>query len=292
MKRITFFLLIFFTLMPMAAGRAQEMAKTIDTLAIDIWPDYDRSSVLVLLTGTLPADTKLPANVSVPFPDTAQLNAIARIDSKDGIMKDDIFSTPGPGVMMFVTPDRRFRLEYYLPYTVNNNQRSFDFTWSADLSINKLLLRVQQPKSANSISTKPAAGSVLRGEDGFDYHTFPVRTVKAGEAFSLHVDYQMATAQLSVERLPSRDADLKAPELPSASTAGSGINWPIVIIVIGGLIIVVFFVWQLASRRPSSKVYKSPGQGVDEQSRDKFCNHCGRPVDKEDKFCGQCGEEL
>jgi hypothetical protein len=54
MKRNSFILLIFFMLMPMTTGFAQKPVSVIDSLDIEIWPDYDRASVLVLLTGTLP----------------------------------------------------------------------------------------------------------------------------------------------------------------------------------------------------------------------------------------------
>jgi len=124
MKHKYYFLLFLLAMILPAAGYAQGRATTIDTLVVDLWPDYDRASVLVLLTGTLSADTKLPATVIFPVPATAQLNAVARIDSSDGVMKDDILSGPAPGGFRFTTPDLRFRVEYYLPYVVNNNRSS------------------------------------------------------------------------------------------------------------------------------------------------------------------------
>ena len=292
MKRILFFLPILLLWTPIDAGYAQKQVTTVDSLVIELWPDYDRPSVLALLTCTLPADTEFPAAVTLPLPETAQLNAVARIDSSDGVMKDDIISTPGSGVIEFITPDPLFRVEYYFPYRVNNNQKSFDFTWLADLSVNKIELRVQQPTSANSFSSEPATGNVVKRENGFDYHILPVRVVPAGQPFSVRVNYKMVTAQLSVEQLPSRGADLQAPELPSESSAGSGSNWPIVTIVAGGLIIVFFFVWQIASRRSLSNTRKLRPTEAEEQSRANLCKNCDRPVDEEDKFCGTCGTEL
>ena len=292
MKRILFFLPILLLWAPLDAGYAQKQVTAVDSLVIELWPDYDRPSVLVLLTGTLPADTEFPAAVTLPLPETAQLNAIARIDSSDGVMKDDIISTPGAGVIDFITPDPLFRVEYYFPYRVNNNQRSFDFTWLADLSVKKLELRVQRPASANSLSTEPATENVVKRENGFDYHILPVRVVPAGQPFSVRVNYKMVTAQLSVEQLPSRGAGLQAPELSSESSAGSGTNWPIVAIVAGGLIIVIFFVRQMASRRPLSNTGKRRPAEAEEQSRADLCENCGRPVEEEDRFCGKCGTTL
>jgi len=109
MKNRYFFLILLFTLILPAAGHTQGKATAIDSLTVELWPDYDRASVLVLLTGALPADTTLPATVTLPIPETAQLHAVARIDSSDGQMKDDISSSSVPDGLSFITPDLRFR---------------------------------------------------------------------------------------------------------------------------------------------------------------------------------------
>jgi hypothetical protein len=62
MKYRYFFPLILILLMLSGTGHAQDKVTAIDSLAVEIWPDYDQASVLVLLTGTLPAGTKLPAD--------------------------------------------------------------------------------------------------------------------------------------------------------------------------------------------------------------------------------------
>ena len=90
-------------------------------------------------------------------------------------MKDDIFSSLALGVITFITPDLRFKLEYCLPHAADSNQRTFDFTWLADLSVNGLALKIQQPTSANSLAVEPSTASVARGEGGFIYYTFPVQ---------------------------------------------------------------------------------------------------------------------
>jgi len=277
--------------MPMAAGFAQNPVSVIDTLDIDIWPDYDRASVLVLLTGTLPKDTLLPASVTLPLPKAARLNAVARIDSKDGSMKDDIFSsTDPPGTLTFITPDLRFRVEYYLPYTVIENRRSFDYTWLAAVSVNYFQLRVQRPTSASILKTEPDTANVVRRGDGFDYHTFPVRAVQAGQSFSLRVDYKMTTAQLSATSLPPTNTNMQSPALPA--TPGSGINWALAAVVTGGLIIIGALIWQIASRRSSANLRKPVDLQVKKRSQANFCRNCGEPIDEADRFCRGCGSEL
>jgi hypothetical protein len=293
MKRLPIILIIFIMTMPMATGFAQNPARAIDSLSLEFWPDYDKASVLVLLTGTLPADTHFPASVTLPLPEGAQLNAVARIDRSDGVMKDDIFSVPDPdGKMTFITPDPSFRVEYYLPYTVNNNQRSFDYTWLAEMPVNNFQVRVQRPTSADTLNTEPAAANVVSSGDGLAFYTLPERAVPAGQAFSLHVDYNMTNDQLSVASLPAANAGIQNSALPVTSKSGSDRNWALVAIIAGGFLILVALIWQIASRRSSSNVDKPADTGAEKQSRAKFCRNCGEPIDRGDRFCSGCGAEL
>jgi len=293
MKRKSFVLLVFFMLIPITPSFSQSPVSVIDTLDIEIWPDYDKASVLVLLTGTLPGDTLLPASITLPLPEAARLNAVARIDGKDGSMKDDVLSsTDPPGTLTFITPDLRFRVEYYIPYTANQNQRSFDYRWLATVSVTNFQLRVQRPASASSLSTEPATANVARSSDEFDYHTFPARSVPAGQSFSLRVDYQMASAQLSAAGLPSPSTNMQSPALPAASNTGAGMNWALAAVVTGGLIIVGALIWQIATRRRASNIRKPVASRAEKQSRAKFCRNCGEPTDEGDNFCSGCGSEL
>lgn len=294
MKHKSFTLLLLFILMAAAPVFAQSPASVIDSLDVEIWPDYDKPSVLVLLTGALPANTPLPAAVTLPLPEAAQLNAVARIDSQDGSMKDDIsWSFDSPDMLRFMTPDLRFRVEYYFPYTADKNQHSFDFTWLAAATVNNLRLRMQRPLSAGALQTEPAAANVATSFDGFEYHTFPARAVPAGQQFSLHVVYDMAAAQLSAARLPAPNAGTQPAGLPAASAKRFDISWAaLAAMVAGGLIVIGALIWQFAARRRVPEIHNLEDSPVEVQARGRFCPNCGGPVDQEDRFCRGCGAEL
>ena len=292
MKQKCFFLIVLFALIFPATGHTQGKIAAIDSLTVELWPDYDRASVLVLLTGALPADTRLPATVTLPIPETAQVNAVARIDSSDGKMKDDISYNPVPDGISFITPDVRFRLEYYLPYTMNNNQRTFSFSWIASISVNKFKLKVQRPFFASQLATEPVSINVFSGEDGLTYYTFPEQVVPAGQSFSVRVDYTMSTDQLSVEHLAQAGTGVQEPGLPPPAKTGTDVNWPLLAVVAGGLIIVMVFVWKIAIRRAETKRPKPRNTTAKKESYSKFCSNCDNPVDTDDKFCGKCGASL
>jgi len=250
MKPIALIALLLAFLSPGSPVAAETDATAIDTLIVDIWPDYDKASVLVLLTGTLPGDIPLPARVTLPFPDAARLNAVARIDSRDGVMKDDILSSPGLGELTFITPDPAFRVEYYLPYTAKDRQRSFDFTWQAGLAVANFRVKVQQPAAASAFRTVPAGADIVQDENGLNYHTFPAQSLSAGGRFNLHVDYTMDRPLLSVQNLPA-PAPAPGPSVPPVQAAPPvpGINWPYLAVITGSVLMVLAVLWMVVTQR-------------------------------------------
>jgi hypothetical protein len=254
LRATTFLLLIFLAAAPAASGAAQAPVTAIDTLDVEIWPDYDRPSVLVLLTGALPAGTTFPASVTLDLPEGARVNAVARIDSENGTMTDDIFSSAEISDMLnFTTPDPRFRVEYYVPYTADDMQRSFDYTWPAQIPVKSFHLRVQRPAPASALRTEPAADDERKSSDGFEYHIFSARAVPAGQPFSLHVVYTMDSARLSAESIPSPGAVAPSTAQQGGPGTGTGFNWALVAMVAGGVLFIGALVWQIAARREASR---------------------------------------
>ena len=108
--------MLIFGLVVAIPSHAQTDTTTLDSMAVDIWPDYDQPSVLVLLTGTLPSSTSFPASVTIPVPEDANVNAVAHIDDATGNMLTDVEADDTvPGQISLTTPSARFRIEYYVP---------------------------------------------------------------------------------------------------------------------------------------------------------------------------------
>ena len=95
--------------------RAQTPVTALDRLEIELWPDYDRPALLVLLTGVLPPGTAMPAAVSIPIPADADINAVARISDTSEMIDDVTYNTDAgendQQHLTFTTPDLRFRVE-------------------------------------------------------------------------------------------------------------------------------------------------------------------------------------
>ncbi len=284
--------------------QAQMPVPTIETLILDIWPDYDNPNVLVLMTGTLPPETPLPASITIPLPANVELNAVARI-SDENQMIDDIQFSADNNELTLTTPDPRFRIEYYVPYERNGTNHAFTFNWLADIPVDSMIAAVQQPTGATNMNVTPENANVVTDTtDGFTYYTFLPTAIPAGEQFTIAFDYDMATPQLSIDNQPITN---NTPGVNPSNTTNSGasdssssfslasINWPLMIGLLGVILLAVVITWQVATRRtqPTRKNRKPrpkrTASSAKPAGKARFCHQCGNKLTASDKFCRECG---
>jgi hypothetical protein len=297
------FIFALFSLFFASSARAQLPATNIETLILDIWPDYDDPSVLVLMTGTLPSDTPLPATITIPLAAGAEINAVARI-TNDNQMLDDIVFTAENDTLTLTTPDPRFRVEYYAPYEKIGNLHTFSFDWLADIPVEGLLAAVQQPTgAANMVVTPENANVVTDTTDGFTYYTFPPDEIPAGESFNISFNYDMPAPQLSVENLPSSSSGVtNTTNTPSTNTNSSSpsflesVNLAYVVGLIGIVLLAVVITWQVATRKTQPAASKSRKRQSKRKTsaakptgKAQFCHQCGSKLIGKEKFCRECG---
>lgn len=288
--------------------QAQSEVEAIDTLVVDIWPEYDREAVLVLLTGLLPADATLPATITIPIPENADLNAVARITDEGNLFDDITFDDSVSGQVTLTTPDPRFRVEYYFPYDLEEEERSFQFEWQADVAVNELRVSVQEPVDTINLTTEPAAFSVTPRQDGFQYHNLSPETLSAGDSFSLQVTYSRSSSELSAGRVQPAVTTGNSTNNQSQTSANSDINWPTIVLASVGAAILAVGAWMLfgerlrtgrkAPTRPkpvrNRPSVSEPETAVADETTTyvQFCHHCGQKSDPSDRFCRSCGTRL
>lgn len=292
---------------------AQSTIISLDTLAVELWPDYDDPTMLLLFTGSLPATMSLPASVSLPLPEGAVIHAVARI-TDDNVMIDDIAYTTANGMITLETPDRGFRVEYYLPYTVAGFERTFALGLAFPFAINTMSVAVQQPAAATSFTLSPTPQTNLVGQDGLTYYRLADQPLAAGQTLNLSVRYTLPGNQLTVNA-----AAANTPPSATSPTQNSSTNLPLILAGIGGLILSGTLIWQGLKERKAANTHKKPpvrSRPMPKQNRPartkratpqaepaptpptlpigeiRFCHQCGREAQPEDRFCRQCGTQL
>lgn len=293
--------------------QAQETSPDLALLAIELWPDYDQEGVLVLYTGTLAAEVVLPAAVTLPLPEGADVHAVARISS-DNTMVDDIVFEVGASEVTLTTPDSRFRVEYYLPYEADGEEHSFAAAWTFPFNIASVTMDVQQPAAATNFTVTPAVPNVVTGQDGLTYHRSTGQPLDAGQTLSVVLRYTLPDNQLT-QSLLQQNTNATTPETTTTteptSPPSTSSNLPLILAGIGGLIISGTLIWQGLKERSQlqqkkkelvrrqsprsspilSKKRVMPSPSATGEAA-QFCHQCGRAAQPEDRFCRQCGTQL
>jgi hypothetical protein len=297
-----------------AVAAAQNQATELERLAVELWPDYDQPAMLVLLTGTLPPGQALPADVVIPIPAGAEINAVARFNDA-GVLVSDVQHEVVDGRLIFTTPASRFRVEYYAPYEVNGDSHSYSFTWLSDVAVNELTTVVQQPVAAEDIAISPAQtlSTADRG-DSLTYHSLPVTSVASGQPYAVDVSYTVTSPQLSAAAVAAAQGEeaasnsLTAPSVPPSPAAGSGgflagVNPWLLAGLFGLMVVVGAGAWYLGSKQGAGGRPRKPGPARPASSKPaapapkpaagaRYCHACGTQAQPGDAFCRSCGTKL
>ena len=300
MKRFVIFCVLCMLFVVSAVAAQGVPADTFEEVVVEFWPDFDRPDVLVLMTATLPPDATLPAQLTLSLPEEAVINAVARAD-ESGELFVLAHETSADGVT-FTTPDRQVRLEYYVPYLLEDGNHVYTFEWlSPDIAVDNLQMIVQRPAAVDSIFVEPTEEKIESGFQGLATYWLAPQTVPAGDAATVRFSYAMPETILSVDALAQSGADENTAVAPPASstTPDNDFNWAIILGALGLVIVTGSATWFLATRQKQSNRPAKPRPVRQKTNSSKsagkqvnFCHNCGQPVTGDDQFCRSCGVQL
>ncbi len=283
------------------SGHAQATTVHFSSMEIDLWPEYDRPSVLVIYRITLSADTPLPADLVVRLPaSVSSPNAVA-VRQADGTLMNADNTTQLEGAWLevsFSTTLPEVQVEYYDSNLVKQqNQRSFEFLWPGDYAVDALSVQVQQPVGASNTVITPGPVTAQTGKDGLTYFTKIVGPVAQNQTFSIKIEYQKADDSLSAESLQVQPGSPLAAEQSSAASWTNYLPWGLGII---GLILIFgggYWYWQsgrqTASARPRKRSRASKTASIKQDDQGEvYCHACGKRAAAGDQFCRACGTRL
>ncbi len=287
----------------LAAPSAQAQSSTpLESLVIQILPEFDRPDVLVIYRLTLAASVSLPAQISLRIPRAAGAPYNVAWEDVDGLLYNLAYTTEVRGEWLqitFTTPSANLQVEYYDPRLEREQTlRKFTYEWNGDFKVENLVVSVQQPANAENMQAYPGFDAGQRLSDGFIYFTNPVGKVEAGVTFKVNLRYEKADDSLSVGMLPVQPAQPLDENTPGRTAASALL--PVFLLVIGGVLLVVLVSWFLIRRdregsSPARRYrHKRPAAAriAEEVSPVVYCHQCGRRAEAGDLFCRTCGVRL
>jgi hypothetical protein len=285
---------------PPFSARAQD-GVVLQNVQVDIWPEYDQPSVLIIYHISLSSQTSLPASLSLRIPSAAgKPHAVAMQDPAGLYNLNYEMTAAGEWIeLLFTTPVPDVRIEYYDPQLdFSDQERSYVYRWPGDYRVENLSLQIQQPPTATNMAFKPALGSGRPGDDGLTYFNYMVGPVDAGTSFDLSVSYTKSDDQLTN---PAQFAPIQPQEPVSASTDGRVTLDQVLPWALGALsllLIMAGVLWYWRTGRttaPARERARHARRAVpqEEDAREAvFCHQCGKKAGSGDTFCRACGTKL
>ena len=282
-------------------AHAQDSALTLSQLQIDLWPEYDRQSVLVIYRMSLSPDTPLPAEVSLRIPrEVGKPHKVAQ-QSIDGLLYDleyTLVTSDEWLTVKFTALSQQVRVEYYDPRLERvNTLRTFRFAWPSDFEVEELVLSVQQPRDATRFELQPDQGVGREGLDGMVYYTLNMENVSPDTQLSLDLTYESPNNQLS---------NVLQPVQPVEPLQEGRIGWttflellPLAVLVFGAIILAGSALWYWQSSDRPKLTLRGFGLEDNKEAPDQrnpltgiYCRECGKRALAGDLYCRACGARL
>ncbi len=267
------------------------------SLEVALWPEYDRSEMLVIMRMQLADDVSLPTTVELPIPTrVGEPSAVAKWDPESG-PNDQVqweLNEDGEWSTLAIDTDRPgVWLEYYDALTLDGSERSYSFQWPGGFAIGSLRFKVQEPQAAESMLVTGAAEVVV--EDGIRYHIVDVGSLNSSESFRVDVSYNNPSGQLT------NPAMIVRPEETRGSTPDLSAWLPYVIGGFGVLMLALGGILWVRLRREGEsgstrRRHRRTAAGASPSAKDaleqRFCHYCGTRANAEDNYCRSCGTKL
>ena len=265
-------------------------------MLVQLWPEYDQPSMLVLYDFQVAPGTQLPASLTIRFPKEANLTAVAVHGEGDTLLNADYRDTAGDEVWQSIAIQIQsagsYRVEYVQPLSRSGNERRFHYVWPGDYAVEDFNLSVRMPADATAVRADPklqageAAGTTYwLGED--------FGSLSSGTEFTFELGYVRASespVEPSQGLQPSQPLDATTPGRVMMSNYLPYFLGALGVVLIGGG---AFYFWQAGRARGPRRSRHSGGTNLPLRRVDEiYCHECGTRAQTGDRFCRVCGTRL
>jgi hypothetical protein len=294
MRRVFVLLLLAgLSIFPIPA-RAQSPIR-LKSLQVQLWPEYDQPSMLVIYDFRLPESVKLPVSVSFSFPKEGHLVAVASLAADNSLLNTDYIGPTqtenAQTVTIQIQTPTTYHIEYYQPLSRTGEQRQFSYLWPGDYAVDDISFSIRVPPDTTSIVTDPDLKST-KVADGSTMLIKDFKSLAAGQQFPLQLTYTKTSETLSVPAetvQPSRPLDSSTPGRVLLSNYLPYALGALGVVIVGAA--AIYFL-QPQRRQATSRRRSHGGRTESKPGKDIYCHQCGARAQASDRFCRVCGTKL
>jgi hypothetical protein len=286
--------LLFIGLVALPFSVGAQAAIKLAKIQVQLWPEYDQPSMLIIYDFTVPDSTSLPVSVSIRMPKNANLVAVASQGLDGNLVNSDYAGPTTDGdwqvVVVKVETQATYHLEYYQPITKSGVARQFNYRWPGDYAVDDFNLIVRIPVDTTNITSDPLLTS-SQSTDQTSYLLKDFGALGTGQPVTLDINYTRTSDTLAVQQTikpsqplgPNTEGRVMLSNYLPYFLGGIGM-----IMILAGMI----FFWQSSRGRRSQSIKRQSGGVEGAANSDIYCHQCGTRAHSGDRFCRVCGSKL
>lgn len=295
MRKLLLILVVgMFLAFPFSASAQSDAALSFVT--VQLWPEYDQPSMLVIVDFQTAANTSFPASLTFRIPSDANLIAVAS-DAGGGQFLDHPYDGPTAEgeyqtFSLTIEENRPYRFEYYQPLSYNGDERIFSYLWDSGYAVENFKYLFLEPLDVTSVTLDPTY-TAEESFNGLTYYDGASVQLAAGEQYALTVSYAKTTETLVSQAQTVQIAEPVNEDTPGRVSLANSLPYIIgglgVIMIAGGLM--YYFQWGRRSAG-SGRSRRRTHTHAEETGADAYCPQCGARAKSSDRFCRTCGARL
>jgi hypothetical protein len=264
------------------------------TLNVQLWPEFDQPSMLVIYDFTLAEGVSLPVDIKLSIPVGASLIAVAYAPSGSSLLnvpyQEPVKENGWQVVTVPVDTVAVYHIEYYAPLNREDSKREYLYVWPGDHAVSQFKVNVKIPVDTTEYTTDPQMRVATPTDNGQTVLEWETSNLEAGKELPIKLTYTKTSDRLSIADQPLETG------VVDENTAGrislsNLLPWilgvsGILLILTGGL-----YFWQASKGRRGAR---QRHQVRDEEPADEdiYCHQCGKRAQPADRFCRTCGTRL
>ncbi|MHB9003681.1 MAG: hypothetical protein ACYC6C_06410 [Coriobacteriia bacterium] len=166
---------------------------------VQLWPEGEPGTNVVIIGATLPEGTSLPATVQLPIPEGSTIYWAGEIVSPDAtadIERDYTVVDTGNGKAAEITVETTLSVQVDVTYgtiQIDGNDLISKFQWMQSVPSSGTMFSVLVPRGTGDVSIEPAApGEPRENEAGERLYTLSPAVLQPGSTYPITVTYRRA----------------------------------------------------------------------------------------------------